>query len=69
MDVLDVTRYHKDYLILKATDELEDKMGEDFYIMYSIKGMQTFGQAYNTIAPKEIAKAVARYEAEKINNG
>jgi ribosomal protein S4E len=66
MDVLEVTRFHKDYLILRATDDLVKvdiiKDNKDFYMLYSIKKLTTFGQAYCQLTRKEALKAITRFE-------
>jgi hypothetical protein len=56
MDVSEVTRYKKIYLILKAGEA-------DFYILYSIKNMKSFGVVY-TKKPttKQTQNAIYKYE-------
>jgi hypothetical protein len=60
MDVSEVTRYKKIYLILKAMD---DGGEADFYILYSIKNMKSFGVVY-TKKPttKQTQNAIYKYE-------
>ena len=60
MNVLEVIRCQKIYLILKATDDATDT---GFYIFYSIKNMKTLGQVYSRKPSSKIALSVIdKYE-------
>ena len=62
MTVLEVSRFHKEYLILRATDDGDPDKEKGFYTLYSIKDMKTFGHGYVHLSRKVALQDVTKFE-------